>query len=126
MLENIDPLRGSKDELVLKLVEFYDQITRSPYYDGYVTVLVTIKRWNAEITNNPMLIGDEDKGFDKTHKYLTEIESYYKQLDYLRNQMNPIETAMANEEVTSLFEKAHSEIKKENAILQKHNSGKHS
>ncbi len=100
---------------------FIRNIMSSPYYDAYITLKYTLDMWNREIKENSIEMTDEteSKSFDRTLKYLKEMDSFYKQLDTIRTHLMPKEIKSANEEVVSLFERAQIELKEKELKKQK-------
>jgi hypothetical protein len=89
-------LRESPDPMNQKAHEFLDAIFSSPYFDSYITLKGTMTRWNEILRNKKVdLLDPEDKGFEKTHKYLTEMTFYIKSLEELKAKMLPSELAEA-------------------------------
>jgi len=70
----------------------------SPLKEGYLGVLKQIETCNEDLTSNPAGLRDEEdaKAFDRYHKYIESIDTYYSKLDYLRSLMNPIDQALVD------------------------------
>ena len=111
--EDIDELSSLRSPVAKLAVEFINNVISSPYYDGYKAVWFTITTLNKEIQESAIILSEEDKRFDKINKYIIELKPYYETLDYLRLKLTPEQTKSANEEVRSLFERAHSDVKLE-------------
>lgn len=111
--ERLSELEGLKYPVAKEAAEFIRGILNSPFYDGYVTTKYVINRLNKEIIGLKKIIKEEDKVFEKVHKFTTEINGYYDQLEYFKNKLTPKQLSHANEEVVSLFEKAQKELKDE-------------
>ncbi len=111
--EQLQELEKIKTPIAKDAAEFIRGILQSPFYDGYITTKYVINRLNSEIVGLPKIIKEEDKVFEKVHKFTTEMNGYYDQLEYFKNKLNPKQVESANEEVTSLFEKAQKELKSE-------------
>lgn len=103
--------------------EFIQSAISSPYFDGYVAVLVTIGNLNQELQNGVSRIESEtittakgesiiaDKNFERSHKFITEMQPYYEQLEYFRVKMLPNEVEEANVKTADLLDEARQKMK---------------
>lgn len=103
---------ASRHECAAHAYAFIAAAKESPYYEGYITLKSTIDSWNDELQYKRIRLTSDkdDKGFDRTHKYLTEINVYYDKLDYFRSKLTPGQIEKANAEVKDIFEKAKQEM----------------
>lgn len=97
---------AGKDENVADLLEFYKKVNSSPFYDGYVSLVATVNAWLSEIQENSVSIKEDDKAFENYRKFLTDLDSYYKQIEYLRGKLSPVEIRRAEDDAKSVMEKA--------------------
>lgn len=110
--KQLEKYLSSSDPFVKELAQFYNKITSSSFYNGYVTVASLIEKLNKQIQTSPIDIIGDDKSFPNCHKYITEIDQYYDKLEYFRTKMNPKEVENATVEVKSMLEKVLEEKKK--------------
>lgn len=116
--ERIDSLKD-KDA-----ADFIRAVVSSPYYDGYLAVLTTIVNINKELQSGvaklvpETKVSDEgklqilDKVFERSHKYITEMQPYYDQLEYFRKHLTPQELEEVAERAADLIDEARLKIKK--------------
>jgi len=107
----------SGSPLERQAAEFIRGIVNSPFYDGYLAVRHTIDTLNLELQKGASkIVADEgeEKQFDRAHKYITEIQPYYEQLDYFRNKMLPKDVEKAEEVAADLLDQARLNYKKLN------------
>lgn len=98
--------------------EFIRYVVRSPYYDGYEAVRATIDNLNSELKNGvAKIVADElgDKNFERSHKYITEMQPYYEQLEYFRKRLLPQEQE-ETERAADLLDEARLAIKKNGKV----------
>ncbi len=110
-------LRKHKDADVRELISEYEKLTESPYYTGYVALLIQIETWNEEIKSTPVKISDrteeDQRAFEKSHKYFTTIDLLYNKLEYIRGKMTPESLVMAKAEATSTIDEVRNKVKDE-------------
>jgi hypothetical protein len=93
-------LKDNKDEKGRKAFEFLDAIFKSPHFESYITLKAVMSRWNKQLLdkNIDILSNDpDDKGFERAHKYLTEMTFYIKSVEELKAKMLPEELKKADE-----------------------------
>ncbi len=99
--------------------EFIKHIVRSPYLNGYIAVKTTIDNLNEELINGAAKINEgtteHDKAFERSHKYITEMQPYYEQLEYFRQRLLPQEKEEV-ERAADLLDEARLVIKKNGKI----------
>lgn len=105
-------LKGTEKDIQL-LIDFYNKITSSPYYQGYISLSSTIEKWNLELQSENISILGEDKAFANAHKYLSDINIYYDKLQYFREKLNPVQIEQSTTEVKNLLEKVMEKRKNE-------------
>lgn len=98
---------------------FIEQIAQSPYLDGYLAVKTTIDNINQELKAGAAKITSgegEDKNFDRSHKYITEMQPYYEQLEYFRKKLSPQELEEVNERPADLLDEARLKLKRNGKV----------
>lgn len=99
--------------------DFIRTIVRSPYLDGYLAVKTTIDNLNEELKSGVAKINegvsDADKSFERSHKYITEMQPYYEQLEYFRKRLLPQEQE-ETERAADLLDEARLAIKKNGKV----------
>lgn len=104
---------------------FISEVVNSPFFNGFLGVYVTINNLNAELQQGVAKIVSEvnvsedgqmmiaDKAFERSNKYITEIQTYYEQLDYLRKNLLPKEQETANEKAADLLDEVRLKMKRD-------------
>lgn len=95
----LEHLRTSKDPKNNKAFEILDAIFKSPYFDSYIALKAQMERWNKEIVEKGITLkstDENDKSFDRAHKYFTEMTFYIKSLEELKQKMLPEELKQAD------------------------------
>lgn len=97
-----------KNELLREFFSEYEEIIKSPYFEGYTTLKAQIMIWQKSIKENNIGItgNGEDKSFERAHKFLSELKPYYELIEYLKKQMTPEEVKSAEEQADTLVERA--------------------
>lgn len=93
-------LQQSTDPKNQKAFEILDAIFKSPYFDSYIALKAQMERWNKEILEGGIKLknsNEEDKSFERAHKYFTEMTFYIKSLEELKQKMLPEEIKQAEE-----------------------------
>ncbi len=117
--------------LAQEAAHFIEEIIGSPFFNGYVAVLTTINNLNAELQGGAVTIISEanvsadgkveikDKAFERGHKFITEIQSYYDQLEYFRKHLTPQEVENVEERAIDLLDEARLNLRKKNGKVQR-------
>ncbi len=91
---DLEKFKKHKDKEVVAIVELLQTYTESPLADAYVSIYKQLQKWAAELEKNPSTLeyspdnGDDDqKYFDKVHKYITTVDAMYDKLAVLRAKM---------------------------------------
>lgn len=98
--EILEHLRSSSDPKNNQAFEILDAVFKSPYFDSYIALKAQMERWNKEILEGGIKLknsDDEDKSFERAHKYFTEMTFYVKSLEELKAKMLPEEIKQAEE-----------------------------
>ena len=113
----LERLSKSKDADVKELLRDYMALVESPYYTGYVSLLIQIETWNTEIKDEPVKLAnkteEDQRAFEKSHKYFSTINTLYNQLEYLRAKMSPEQVILAKAEATSTIDEVRSKVKEQ-------------
>lgn len=116
--ELLDKLSKHKDPEVRELAEEHQKLTSSPVIDGYRALRVQIDFWNHELIKSPVSISsgteEDQRVFDKAHKYATSIDALYLKLDTMRNRINPDALKGAEQQATSDVDTIREKFKSEN------------
>lgn len=110
---------AKKNEAVASLLEFYNTVIQSPYYDSYISARNQIQWWNLEIKNNPTSIYNDsedmnDKSFERAHKFLTTQSELISNLNAIRLQLLPQEEKEVEKVATTLMDEARIKMKQRN------------
>ncbi len=128
--EKIEALKKG-NALSQEAAHFIEKITSSPFFDGYVAVLTTITNLNAELQDGAATIISEanvssdgkveikDKAFERSDKYIREMQSYYEQLDYFRKNFSPQQAQDIEDRAIDLIDEARLNLKKKNGKVQR-------
>jgi len=116
--EQLKELESLKSPIAKEAAEFIRNIVNSPFYDGYLAVKITIDNLNLELQDGAAKIitddEDNDKQFERSHKYITEMKPYYEQLQYFRSQLLPEQVVEANAAAGSVQDQARERLKNRN------------
>ncbi len=111
--------------------DFIRMVVNSPYIDGYLAVRATIDNINSELQGGAITIMSEavqltngkfevkDKAFERGHKFITEIQSYYDQLEYFRKHLPPQEIQDIEDRAIDLIDEARLNLKKKNGKVSR-------
>lgn len=103
---------AKKNTDVAALLDFYQIVTESPYYDTYITLYSQIQDWNDQLTIKPEreiivdndgiketgkitpgkidLFADKDsKEFERVFKYFSDIVGILDAMDAIRGKLTP-------------------------------------
>lgn len=65
----------------------------SPFAEGYNAVRKQLDNWSNEISEDPVNLrvnsDDDNKAFEKAHKFISTIDVLYDKLEYLRLRLTP-------------------------------------
>ena len=90
-----EKFKKHKDPEIAFMAESLEAINNSPLIEAYLSIKKQLSKWAEELENNPSTLsydatsGDEDqKYFDKVHKYISTVDTMYEKLVTLRGKMN--------------------------------------
>jgi GTPase involved in cell partitioning and DNA repair len=92
---DLEKFKKHKDLEVVFMAETLQAYIDSPLVDAYISIKKQLDTWAKELDKNPStlaynsLSGDDDqKYFDKVHKYISTVDAMYEKLSTLRAKMS--------------------------------------
>ena len=84
--------KNHEDEKVRLLWAAYQNMTSGLISEMYLAIRTTVRKWNIELSKGGVSLLEEDnKNFEKAHKYFTEYPLYIKSIKQLESEMMPEE-----------------------------------